>query len=101
MTVITTHTVDWWPVHLYVLPALVEAGGWPLAGSYAWADLDDEDPRKLAAVLDGGRRDALRNDTICCALAQASRAISAAADWPALARTIRRRNTIYIPRRSA
>lgn len=92
--------VDWYSVHLYVLPILAEAGSWPLAGSLAWQQLDDSDPRKLAAVLDGGRRDALRNDTTGAALAQASHDISAAADWPALARSIRRRNTVYI-RRSA
>lgn len=92
--------VEWYSVHLYVLPMLDAAGSWPLAGALAWQQLDDSDPRKLAAVLDGGRRDALRNDTTGAALAQASQAISAAADWPAIARSIRRRQAVYI-RRSA
>ena len=91
--------VDFYAVHLFVVPAL-RAGSWPLAGSPAWCLLDDADPRKLAAVLDGGRRDALRNDTLGAALAEASQAISAAADWSGLARSIRGRNEVYI-RRSA
>uniref|UniRef100_UPI00389A1164 DUF2742 domain-containing protein n=1 Tax=Mycobacterium sp. HUMS_1102779 TaxID=3383487 RepID=UPI00389A1164 len=91
--------MDWWPVHLFVVPMLDEAGSWPLAGSPAWQRLDDSDSRKLAAVLDGGRRDALRIDTAQAALAEASQAISAGADWSSVAREIRQRNTVYIPRR--
>ncbi|OQZ90374.1 hypothetical protein BST11_13410 [Mycobacterium alsense] len=93
--------MDWFSVHTYVIPLLDEAGSWPLAGSLAFQRLDDSDPRKLAAVLDGGRRDALRNDVICSALAQASQDISMAADWPAFARSTLRRKAAYIARRSA
>lgn len=99
MQEIESRTVDFYPVHLFVIPMLVEAGSWPLAGSFAWRDLDDSDPRKLAAVLDGGQRDALRNDNISAAFAQASQAISAAEDWADFARNFRRHNAVYIPRR--
>ncbi|MEE2855405.1 MAG: DUF2742 domain-containing protein [Actinomycetota bacterium] len=97
---IESREIDFYSVHLFVLPMLEEVGSWPLAGSPAFQQLDDSDPRKLAAVLDGGRRDALRNDAISCALAEASHDISTAADWPGIARTIHQRHTVYI-RRSA
>lgn len=98
---IESRTVDWWPVHLFVVPVLQEVGSWPLVGSYAWQDLAPDDPAKLAAVLDGGRRDALRNDTIGAALADASRVIAGPADWADISRTIRRRSGVYIPREVA
>lgn len=97
---IESRTVDWWEVHCYVLPFLDEAGSWPLAGSLAWQRLPDC-PAKLAAVLDAGRHWALRVDTCQTALSQASHDVSAAADWSAIARNVRRRNAAYIPRRSA
>ena len=96
-----SRTIDWWPVHLYVLPTLEEARHWPLAGSPAWEHLASDHPAKLAAVLDGGRRDALRNNTIGAALAEASQAISGAADWSSISRSIRRRSGVYIPREVA
>ncbi|ORV86850.1 hypothetical protein AWC11_16985 [Mycobacterium interjectum] len=98
---IESRSVDWYSVHLFVIPVLDEAGSWPLAGSPAWRQLPDGHPAKLAAVLDGGRHWALHVDVAQEALAQASRAISAAADWAEISRDIRRRNAIYIPRRSA
>lgn len=101
MTGTESRCVDWYSVHLHVLPILAEAGSWPLAGSYAWQDLAPDDPVKLAAVLDGGRRDALRNDTIGAELARASRAIAESADWANISRTIRRRSGVYIPREVA
>lgn len=93
-----SRVIDWWPVHLYIVPVLDEAKTWPLAGSLAWRCLDDSDPRKLAAVLDGGRRDALRNDTTSAALVQAAHDISGAANWGDVAAAIRRRSGVYIPR---
>jgi hypothetical protein len=97
-----SRTIDWWSVHQFVLPMLNEAGSWPLAGSLAWQDINDVDPRKLAAVLDGGRRDALRNDTLGSALADASREISCAADWSAISRLLRDGGgNAYIPRRAS
>lgn len=93
--------VDWYSVHLYALPILDEAGSWPLAGSLAWQQLDDSHLAKLAAVLDGGRRDALRNDTIGAALADASHAITNSVDWTVVSQAIRRRSGVYVPREVA
>lgn len=101
MAVFASRTVDWWAVHTFVVPLLDEAGSWPLAGSLAWQQLRDDDPVKLAAVLDAGRHWALRVDTCQTAMAQASQGISAAADWSAVARSIRRHRAAYIPRRTA
>lgn len=93
-----SRVIDWWPVHLFVAPLLEEAATWPLAGSVAWQDLASDHPAKLAAVLDGGRRDALRNDTTNASLAEASHDISGAANWGDVAAAIRRRSGVYIPR---
>ena len=48
---LASHTVDWWPVHLYVLPLLTEVGSWPMAGTLTWQRLPSADPAKLAAFL--------------------------------------------------
>jgi hypothetical protein len=96
--VVSSQQVDWFSVHVYVAPVLEQAESWPLAGSPAWRDLADSDPRKLAAVLDGARRDALRNDTLGVALAEASHEISKSSDWSQISRLIRRRLGVYIPR---
>lgn len=101
MTGIESRCVSWWEVHEFALPFLDEAGSWPMAGSLAWRNLPEADPAKLAAVLDGGRHWALRVETAQTALAQASRDISASADWPAIARDIRRRQDAHIRRRTA
>jgi Protein of unknown function (DUF2742) len=95
---IESREIDWYLVHLFAIPMLDRAGSWPLAGSPAWARLDDSDPRKLAAVLDGGRRDALRNDTISSALVDASHSIAESADWSQFSCAVRRRSGVYIPR---
>lgn len=96
---LASHTVDWWPVHLYVLPLLTEVGSWPMAGTLTWQRLPSADPAKLAALLDAARHHALRVDTAQTALAEASHAIAGAADWAQIARDIRRRNEVYIPRK--
>lgn len=102
MTVLESRTVDWWAVQKFVEPLLDEAGSWPLAGSLAWQQIPDDDPAKLAAVLDAGRHWALRIDTCQDALAQASQAISTAADWPLISRRIHQRRTSgYIPRKAS
>lgn len=78
---------------------LDRAGTWPPAGTPAWNQLDDRDPRKLAAVLDGGRHWALRVDTHQEALADASKAIAATADWGEVARRmVNGRGGAYIKR---
>lgn len=92
--------VAWFEVHQYV-GQLVAVASWPTAGTPDWCALDDDDPRKLAAVLYGGVHWALRLDTLGQELSQASREIAQSADWAALSRTIHRRNQSHIPRRIA
>ncbi len=96
---IESRTVDWWSVHRYAEPTLTAAASWPMVGSLPWQHLPTDDPAKLAAVLDAARHWALRVETAQDAMAEASRAISTAADWPAVARGMqRRRSGVYIPR---
>lgn len=91
--------VAWWEVHSWVQPYLDAAGSWPMAGTPEWVALPDDHPAKLAALLDGARHWALRVDTAQEAMAQASRAISAAAPWSAIARRIHQgKPDSYIPR---
>jgi hypothetical protein len=91
--------VSWWAVHEHVTPFLETSGSWPMAGTPAWCSLPDEDPRKLAALLDAARHWVLRVETGQEAAAQASQAISAAADWSAVADRIRAGRGAYIPRK--
>jgi len=93
-----SRTVDWWAVHLYVEPTLAEVGSWPLVGSLPWQHLPTDDPAKLAAIFDAARHWALRVDTCQAALAEASRDIAAAADWPRIGRQAMQRRGVYIPR---
>ncbi|MEX3644327.1 DUF2742 domain-containing protein [Mycolicibacterium porcinum] len=58
----------------------------PLPGTPAWCGMDDTDARKLLALVLGGVREALGNEIHQDAMAEASQAISAAADWTATAR---------------
>jgi Protein of unknown function (DUF2742) len=98
---LASRSVDWWSVHQYVEPLLQEVGSWPMAGSLAWQRLDDDDPAKRAALYDSSQHWVLRVDTSQAALAQASRDVSAAYNWAEIARSIRQRNEVYIPRRAS
>ena len=102
----TSRQVSWWAVHEHVQPALDAAGEWPMAGTPAWCVLPDGDPVKLAALLDAAQQWALRLDALQEAQCEVSRAISAAADWSAVARAKRQRahavaNGAYIARVSS
>jgi hypothetical protein len=90
--------VSWWSVHEHVAPLLDQVGDWPMAGTPAWCDLDDDDPVKLVALLDAARHWALHLEINQQALAEASRDVSVAADWRSVANEIRRRRHVYIPR---
>ena len=89
--------VAWWPVHEYVESTLHQVGHWPMLGTPQWCRLDDNDPRKLAALFDAARHWALRLETCQEAYADASKAVSAAADWKAW----RPRPDCYIERKTA
>lgn len=74
----------------------------PLPGTPSWCQMADDDARKLLALVLGGVREALGNEIHQDAMAEASQAISAAADWSTLARRIAQgRGHAYIPRRNA
>lgn len=74
----------------------------PLPGTPSWCQMPDGDARKLLALVLGGVREALANEIHQHAMAEASQAISAAADWTALAQRIAQgRGNAYIPRRAS
>lgn len=83
----TSGQVAWWPVHEYLTrltkhyPAVTV-----IAGTPAWAELDDHDLRKLIAVALAGEHHCLRVETAQAALADAGRAIADAADWGRIGR---------------
>lgn len=73
-----------------------------LPGCPDWCGLPDDDARKLLALIAAGVRDAIANEGRQEALAQASQAISAAAQWGRIAADIHQgRGPYYIERRSA
>lgn len=91
--------VSWWTVHQFIHPLLEAVGSWPMAGTPAWVDA--EAAVKSASLFDAAQHWALRVETAQAAQAEASREVSTAVDWPAIANEMRRRSGIYIPRRSA
>ncbi|WP_237394481.1 DUF2742 domain-containing protein [Mycobacterium paraintracellulare] len=91
--------MSFWSVHEHIESTLAAVGSWPMAGTPAWCELDETDPRKLASLLDAARHWALRVETCQQALADASREVSAAANWSELADDIRRLRGAYVPRR--
>lgn len=91
----------WWPVHEFLEAVVQQAnyGPLPLAGTPSWCALSDGDPRKLLAVAVEGEHHVLRVEVAQEHLAEASKAVAAGADWPAISRTMFRRCSAYIPRR--
>lgn len=94
----TSSQVAWWPVHEFVAAVLDQANGWPMAGTPVWCSLAHDDPRKWAALLDAAQHHVLRIEVAQQARVDASRAISAAADWAAVGREINRRTEFYAAR---
>jgi hypothetical protein len=97
-TIVSSQQVSWSEVHLFVAPLLEQAGSWPMAGTPAWCLLDDHDPVKWAALLDGAQHHALRLELNQEARAEASKAVAGAVDWPAVAREINQRSSFYAAR---
>ena len=89
---VASREVDWYAVSEFVRP-LLRSCPWP--GTPAWCELSDHDPAKLAAVLWAGALWALNEDARQHAMAQASRDVSAAADWGAIGRRVCERETFY------
>jgi hypothetical protein len=98
MSVIASQQVSWWSVHEFVGAVLNQINDWPTLGTPAWCSLAHDDPRKWAALLDGAQHWALRVETSQEARCEAGRAVSTAADWPAIARETRQRNEFYAAR---
>jgi hypothetical protein len=69
-----------------------------MLGTPAWCALPDGDPAKIAALYDAAQHWALRLETCQQAECEASRAVSAAADWSATAREMLSRNEFYAQR---
>lgn len=69
-----------------------------VAGTPQWCGLPDGDARKLMALLVGGVREALANDARQAAMAEASRSVSASANWRTVGQP---RPASYIPREVA
>jgi hypothetical protein len=78
--------VSWWEVRELIMPVLKQVNDWPMLGTPAWCSLAHDDPRKWVALLDGAQHWALRIDSCQEARREASRAVSAAADWSDLSR---------------
>ena len=95
--------VAWWPVYEYAaaeaarLGVNLAADPLPVPGTPQWCAMPDGD-RKLAAVLLLGAQYVLALDTRQEALADASKAVAAAADWPQISRDIRQRTEFYAAR---
>lgn len=97
-TCVSARQVSWWSVHEYVAPVLARVGEHPTIGTPAWCALRDDDPRKVAAVFNAAQHWSLQLEMNQEAKAEASRAISAAADWPAVASEIQQRNSFRADR---
>jgi hypothetical protein len=80
--------VSFWSVHEHVTEFLESVGTWPMLGSVEWRNLDADHPAKLAAIFDAAQHWALRIEMAQEARAEASRAISDAADWASIGREI-------------
>jgi hypothetical protein len=99
---VSSQQVGWWEVHKFVAPLIEQAGPAPMAGTPEWCALDDADPVKTAALLDAAQHWALRLETCQQIRCDASREVSDAADWAAIAIEIfQRYGSAYIPREVA
>lgn len=79
---------SWAATYEFVQPYLDAVGSWPMAGAVAWQLLGDTDSAKWAAILDAAQHHVLRVETAQEARCEASRAVSAAVDWPTVSRGI-------------
>ena len=92
---LASQQVSWWSVHEFVSAVLDQVNGWPLVGTSAWCSLADEDPQKWVALLDAAQHWALRVETAQESRCEASRDVSDAADWRAIAREVSVRRAFY------
>lgn len=92
--------VSWSAVHEFLQAVLTRANAGPLpwAGTPAWCELADGDPRKLLSLALCGEHHVLRVEVAQQAQAEASRTVADAADWPAVAREVGQRENFYSQR---
>jgi hypothetical protein len=95
---LASQQVSWLAVHDFAVARLRKVEDWPMIGSPVWCDLGDRDLAKWASVLDAAQHWALRLETCQAAHAEASRDVSAAEDWLAVARIAKRRSDFYSAR---
>lgn len=90
---ISSSQVSWWAAHEFLVHLVAQVGVLPVAGTPAWQALSADDPRKLLALAVAGEHHVLRTETAQEAMAAASRAVAAAADWSQVARETIARNS--------
>lgn len=95
MTAPASQQVSWWSVHEFVTELVKQANVGPLppAGTPAWCAMTAGDPRKLLSLAIAGEHHALRVETAQMGRAEASRAVSVAADWPAVSQEMAQLNS--------
>lgn len=87
--------VSWWATHEYVARMKRHEADLTVAGTPAWAALDDYDLGKLLSLAAAGEHHVLRVETAQQARADAGAAISAAAPWGELGRRLHQREAWY------
>jgi hypothetical protein len=98
VTALDSQQVSWLSVHRFVGAVLDQVNDWPTLGTPAWCSLAHDDPTKWAALLDAAQHHALRIALNQDVRAEASRAVSAAVDWPQAAHEIHSRAEFYAAR---
>ncbi|WP_285031974.1 DUF2742 domain-containing protein [Mycolicibacterium sp. lyk4-40-TYG-92] len=98
--------VAWFEVYTYAALIANSLGAGlnhlPLPGTPQWCGLPDDDARKLMALVLGGVREALANETTQEQLADSAKSIADAVDCTALANRITQgRAAAYVPREKA
>lgn len=93
-----SQTVSWWPTHEFISALAAQYNNLPTAGTPAWQQLPDTDPRKLIALAAAGEHHVLRVEVAQQNMADASKAVAASTNWSTVGRP---RGTAYIPREVA
>ena len=91
-----SQSVSWWPTHEFLAELVAQYNHLPTAGTPAWQQLPDADPRKLLALAAAGEHHVLRVEVAQQNMADASKAVAGSPNW----RT-RPRGASYIPREVA
>lgn len=95
---------SWWPTYEFMRDVLAQAnvGPLPAAGTPAWLEMADGDPRKLLALAEAGVLHVLSVDCAQTVRAEASSDISGDTDWSTIARrVVAGRGAAYIERKAS